>query len=77
MTTFPQRDRRDSPHQRIVRFRPQRLTPRYHAEHLDAAGFQAFLRCVENNPVRAGRAVDWPWSSAPAYCTGVDQDNLL
>ena len=57
-----------------------KVTPRYHAEHLDAAGFQAFLCYVENNPVRAGRArraVDWPWSSAQAHCTGVDKDNLL
>ena len=63
-----------------LRMGPVNWTPRYHAEHLDAAGFQAFLRYVENNPVRAGRArraVDWLWSSAQAHCTGVDKDNLL
>ena len=56
------------------------MDPRYHADFLDAAGFQAFLRYLENNPVQAGlarRAIHWPWSSAQAHCTGIDPDHLL
>ena len=52
---------------------PRTGPPRYHAQFLDAAGFQGFLRYLENNPVKAGlvrRAVDWPWSSAPAHASG-------
>ena len=49
---------------------PTNWTPRYHADFLDADGFQEFLRYLENNPVKAGlarRAVAWPWSSAHAH----------
>ena len=30
-----------------------------------------------HEPIKARRAVDWPWSSAQAHCAGFDKDNLL
>ena len=59
---------------------PVNWAPRYDAQFLDGAGFKAFLKYLELNPVRANlvnRAKDWPWSSAPAHCAGVDQDQIL
>ena len=59
---------------------PVNWSPRFDAEFLDAAGFKAFLRYLELNPVRArmcGRATGWRWSSARAHFTGEDTDELL
>jgi REP element-mobilizing transposase RayT len=59
---------------------PVNWTPRFDAELLDGAGFKAFLRYLENNPVRAKlakRAEGWRWSSARAHGAGQDPDNLL
>ncbi len=42
---------------------------------LDGRHLRAAVRYVERNPVRAGlvkRAWDWPWSSAAAHVTGID-----
>ncbi len=47
---------------------------------LDDEHFWMALRYVELNPVRAGlvkHAWDWPWSSARAHVTGVDESGLL
>jgi REP element-mobilizing transposase RayT len=59
---------------------PTNWSPRFDAELLDAAGFKAFLRYIELNPVRArlvGRAEKWRWSSASAHALGADPDGLL
>jgi hypothetical protein len=59
---------------------PVNWTPRFDAVFLDGAGFKAFLRYLELNPVRAKLArcaEDWPWSSAKAHLTGVDESGLL
>jgi putative transposase len=59
---------------------PTNWTPRFDAELLDAAGFRAFLRYVELNPVRArlvSRAERWDWSSARAHALGADAEGLL
>jgi putative transposase len=40
----------------------------------------AALRYIELNPVRAGlvlNAWDWPWSSARAHVTGMDETGML
>jgi hypothetical protein len=63
-----------------LRTGPVNWTPRFDARFLDLKGFREFLRYLENNPVKAGlaqRAIDWPWSSAKAHSTGVDDHNLL
>ena len=47
---------------------------------LVGAGFQMFLRYLENNPVRARmarKATDWRWSSARAHCAGKDAGGVL
>jgi putative transposase len=47
---------------------------------LDEDHFWKALRYVELNPVRAGLARDaweWPWSSARAHITGIDDSGLL
>ncbi len=47
---------------------------------LDDDHFWEALRYIELNPVRAGlveHAWDWPWSSARAHVTGVDESGLL
>ena len=59
---------------------PTNWSPRFDAEFLNAAGFRAFLRYLELNPVRAGlvsRAERWEWSSAGAHALGVDPAGLL
>jgi REP element-mobilizing transposase RayT len=59
---------------------PTNWSPRFDAELLDAAGFKAFLRYLELNPVRAGlvgKAEKWRWSSARAHALGADPDGLL
>ena len=59
---------------------PTNWSPRFDAELLDAAGFKAFLRYVELNPVRAGlvgKAEKWRWSSAQVHALGADPDGLL
>ena len=52
---------------------------RYFSSALDEAYFQAAVRYVERNPVRAGmtsRAEQYPWSSAAAHC-GLRADPLI
>ena len=47
---------------------------------LDEDHFWEALRYVELNPVRAGlvrNAWEWPWSSARAHVTGIDETGLL
>ena len=59
---------------------PGNWTPRFDAMCLFGAGFQMFLRYVENNPVRARmarKATDWAWSSARAHCAGKDAGGVL
>ena len=59
---------------------PTNWSPRFDAELLDAAGFKAFLRYLEANPVRArlvSRAEKWRWSSARAHALGADPDGSL
>jgi putative transposase len=59
---------------------PVNWAPRFDAEFLDGAGFKAFLRYLELNPVRAKlvrRAEAWRWSSAAAHLAGVDDSGLL
>jgi REP element-mobilizing transposase RayT len=59
---------------------PVNWAPRFDAEFLDGAGFKAFLRYIELNPVRAKlarRAEDWQWSSAAAHFAGSDASGLL
>jgi putative transposase len=53
---------------------------RYYSCPLDEPHQWAALRYVELNPVRAALAADpasWPWSSARAHLTGVDQSGIL
>ncbi len=53
---------------------------RYFSCPLDEDHFWKALRYVELNPVRAGLVRDaweWPWSSARAHITGVDDSGLL
>ena len=59
---------------------PTNWSPRFDAEFLNAAGYKAFLRYLELNPVRArlvSRAEKWRWSSAGAHALGVDPAGLL
>ena len=47
---------------------------------MDDTYFWMALRYIELNPVRAGlvrNAWDWPWSSARAHVTGVDDTGML
>ncbi len=65
---------------RYLRAGPVNWSPRFDAEHLDAAGAKSFGRYVENNAVAAGlvkRAKKWRWSSAAAHCTGTDEGGVL
>jgi putative transposase len=53
---------------------------RFYSIPLDEDHFWRALRYIELNPVRAGLvryAWDWPWSSARAHVTGVDDTGLL
>ncbi len=53
---------------------------RFYSNPLDEDYFRMALRYVELNPVRAGLvqfAWDWPWSSARAHVTDVDDTGLL
>jgi putative transposase len=53
---------------------------RFFSTPLDEDHFWLTLRYVELNPVRAGLvefAWDWPWSSACAHVTGIDDTGLL
>ena len=53
---------------------------RFYSCPMSEEHFWRALRYVELNPVRAGlvaHAWDWPWSSARAHVTGVDDTGLL
>jgi putative transposase len=53
---------------------------RFYSCPLDEDHFWEALRYIELNPVRAGlvrHAWDWPWSSARAHVTGVDDTGML
>jgi putative transposase len=53
---------------------------RFFSTPMDDNYFWRALRYVELNPVRAGlvqNAWDWPWSSARAHVTGIDESGLL
>jgi putative transposase len=53
---------------------------RYFSCPLDEDHFWEALRYVELNPVRAGlvqHAWDWPWSSARAHVTGIDESGMI
>ena len=53
---------------------------RFFSNPMDDAYFWMALRYIELNPVRAGlvrNAWDWPWSSARAHITGVDETGIL
>ena len=53
---------------------------RFYSIPMDETHFWMALRYVELNPVRAGLvkyAWDWPWSSARAHVTGIDDTGLL
>jgi putative transposase len=53
---------------------------RFFSTPLDEDHFWKALRYIELNPVRAGlvrNAWDWPWSSARAHVTGIDETGLL
>jgi putative transposase len=53
---------------------------RFFSTPTDEDHFWMALRYIELNPVRAGlvrNAWDWPWSSARAHVTGIDDTGLL
>ena len=53
---------------------------RFFSNPMDDTYFWMALRYIELNPVRAGlvqNAWDWPWSSARAHVTGVDDTGML
>jgi putative transposase len=53
---------------------------RFFSVPMDEDYFWRALRYAELNPVRAGlvrNASDWPWSSARAHVTGIDESGLL
>jgi putative transposase len=53
---------------------------RFFSNPMDDSYFWVALRYIELNPVRAGfvrNAWDWPWSSARAHVTGVDETGML
>ena len=53
---------------------------RFYSNPLDEEHYWKALRYAELNPVRAGlvrHAWDWPWSSARAHVTGVDETGIL
>ena len=53
---------------------------RFYSTPMDEEHFWKALRYVELNPVRAGmveNAWDWPWSSARAHVTDIDETGLL
>ena len=53
---------------------------RFYSSPLDEDHFWLALRYAELNPVRAGLvkyAWDWPWSSARAHVTGIDNTGLI
>jgi putative transposase len=53
---------------------------RFYSDPLDEIHCWMALRYIELNPVRAGLvkyAWDWPWSSARAHVTGIDDTGLL
>ena len=53
---------------------------RFYSNPMDEEHFWKALRYTELNPVRAGlvrQAWDWPWSSARAHVTGIDETGLL
>ena len=53
---------------------------RFYSNPMDSTHCWMALRYIELNPVRAGLVKDpwdWPWSSAQAHITGVDETGLL
>jgi putative transposase len=53
---------------------------RFFSNPMDDSYFWMALRYIELNPVRAGlvrNAWDWPWSSARAHVSGVDDTGML
>jgi putative transposase len=53
---------------------------RFYSNPMDDTYCWAALRYIELNPVRAGLALnawDWPWSSARAHITGMDETGML
>ena len=53
---------------------------RFYSTPMDDGHFWKALRYIELNPVRAGmvkNAWEWPWSSARAHVTGIDDTRML